>query len=101
MASQTYRFVKKNLMIVFLVFVFLLLDRFKRMKLLKIVRNLPIICVVMKNFRFSIAILASLLFSMNAGRYLFQKIRDKKSGPTKLAPINMRLMTSIEACNFD
>lgn len=106
MAVNTYLFIRKNLSIVVLLFVFLLLDRFKRMKLLRILRNLPIVCAVMKNFRFSFVIVLASLLSLNFGVFVFnlglasyiKTLRRVKRPPLD---VNLRLVTVVQACGFE
>lgn len=106
MALNTYLFIRKNLSIVVLLFVFLLLDRFKRMKLLRILRNLPIVCAVMKNFRFSFVIVLASLLSINFGVFVFniglasyiKTLRRVKRPPLDL---NLRLVSVIQASSFE
>ena len=104
---NSYLFLKKNMIIVLLLFVFLLLDRFKRMKLLKIIRNLPIVCVVIKNFRYSFIILLGSLLSLNFGVFLFRigmQAYQKQSSLRLRRPkleVNVKLVTCIETSMFE
>jgi hypothetical protein len=106
MAVNTYLFIRKNLSIVVLLFVFLLLDRFKRMKLLRILRNLPIVCAVMKNFRFSFVIVLASLLSLNFGVFVFnlglasyiKTLRRVKRPPLD---VNLKLVSVIQALSFE
>ena len=105
MALNTYLFVRKNLSIVALLFIFLLLDRFKRMKLLKIVKNLPIICIVVKNFRFSFIILLASLLSLNFGVFVFNLgLKNYLNSHRLRKPVldtDIKLVTIIQSSNFE
>ena len=105
MAINAYLFVRKNLSIVVLLFIFLLLDRFKRMKLLKIVKNLPIVCVVVKNFRFSFIILLGSLLCLNFGIFVFNLGLKNYLNSNRLRKpaldTNIKLVTVIQGNSFD